>query len=194
MVQFELVVPVLPLPDTRADQLPGAHCRARWSPRSPRRAPPPGRKQQHRMAQESRAGRVPGELSATAAARALHRTVVGDQAQRQAVAGAMHDAVTRIEQRHTFLAQLGVIAASAPDAATLAASVAALVLPDHADWCIIEVLEPGGTRRCLASAHVDPERAEAAAARLGTVDGAEDGSPLASVLRTGKPVIGILAD
>lgn len=144
------------------------------------------------MAQESRTGRPPGELSATAAARALHRAVTGDHSQRQALAGAMHDAAGRIEQRHVFLAKLGVVAASAPDSATLSASVADLVVPEHADWCIIEVVDADRSRRCLASTHVDPALDRAVRERIGRIEGGHDDSPLAQVLKTGKPMIGVV--
>ncbi|MHB1170303.1 MAG: putative bifunctional diguanylate cyclase/phosphodiesterase [Longimicrobiales bacterium] len=144
------------------------------------------------MAQESTTGRTPGELSATAAARALHRAVTGDHTQRQALAGAMHDAASRIEERHAFLAKLGVVAASAPDGATLATNIASIVVPGQADWCIIEVLEADGARRCVASTHAEAHLNTAAAARIGRIDGGPDESPLAQVLRTGKPMIGVV--
>jgi len=144
------------------------------------------------MSQEPRTGRPPGELSATAAARALHRAVTGDHSQRQALAGAMHDAVSRIEERQAFLAKLGVVAASAPDTAALATNIAGLVVPQHADWCFIEVVDADGSRRCLASIHADPELDGTARRRLGRIEPGPDASPFAEVLQTGKPMIGVL--
>src|SRR5690606_20232370 len=112
--------------------------------------------------------------------------------QRQALAGAMHDAASRIEERHAFLAKLGVVAASAPDAATLASNIASIVVPGQADWCILEVLDADGARRCVASTHADERLSAAAADRIGRIDGDPDGSPLAQVLHTGKPMIGVV--
>ncbi|HEU5210185.1 MAG TPA: EAL domain-containing protein [Longimicrobiales bacterium] len=104
----------------------------------------------------------------------------------------MHDAAGRIEERHAFLAKLGVAAASAPDTGTLAASIAGLVVPGQADWCIIEVVDTDGARRCLASTHADAAHESAVRARIGRIEPGPDGSPLAEVLHTGKPMIGVI--
>ncbi|MGH7445176.1 MAG: bifunctional diguanylate cyclase/phosphodiesterase [Longimicrobiales bacterium] len=133
------------------------------------------------------------DLSAAAAAGALQRTVVEDLGQRKAMAGALRDTVERAEQRHAFLAKIGVVAATAADAASLANRVAALVLPTLADWCVIEVLDAdGATRRCIASVHCEPQHDELVRMRLGIVEAHDGSSPLADVFRTGKPHIGVV--
>ena len=145
------------------------------------------------MPNESPRISAPGDLSAAAAVESLERTVAEDLGQRQAMAGALRDAVERVERRSTFLAKLGVIAAAAADAPSLAAGVSALVLPELADWCLIEIRDPvRAQRRCIASVHADGTRATHVHERLGTIE--PDDSPIAQVLRDGKPHIGVVED
>jgi PAS domain S-box-containing protein len=87
-----------------------------------------------------------------------------------------------------FLARAGeALVASLDDAATLA-TVARLAVPTLADWCAIDLVEPGGTSsRQVAVAHVDPRKIRLArelGERYPPDPGATTGVP--EVVRTGK--------
>src|SRR6266542_157803 len=64
----------------------------------------------------------------------------------------------RVEQAQHFLAEAGpLMAASIEGHAQPFARAAQLVVPQIADWCSIDMLEPDGSIRQLAVAHVDPD-------------------------------------
>ncbi|WP_139228964.1 PP2C family protein-serine/threonine phosphatase [Blastococcus tunisiensis] len=68
--------------------------------------------------------------------------------------------------------------------------VAHLVVPLLADWCLVSVVDPDGTRRDVGRAHGDPAQAEAmhryADARVATNLA---GAPVPTALRSSRPVI-----
>ena len=95
----------------------------------------------------------------------------------------------RTEEAQRFLNEAG--AAMLPESldheATLA-TVAHLVVPRHADWCIIDLVEAGGAIRQAAAAHVDPAKEQRARAlRRRFPPEAEPERGVAWVIRTGKP-------
>jgi len=95
----------------------------------------------------------------------------------------------RVEQAQHFLAEAGpLMAASIEGYEETLAGVARLVVPQIADWCSIDMLEPDGSIRQLAVAHVDPEKAklgEEFRRRYPPDPAAPTGLP--RVLRTGQP-------
>jgi PAS domain S-box-containing protein len=73
----------------------------------------------------------------------------------------------RVEQAQHFLATASTLLATSLDYETTLDRVACLVVPDHADWCAVHILEADGMIRRLALAHVDPARAAIARERPG---------------------------
>ena len=59
-----------------------------------------------------------------------------------------------------FLAEVGTVLASSLDYETTLGAVARLAVPHVADWCVVDMLEPGGGTRRLAVAHLDPAKVE----------------------------------
>ena len=66
----------------------------------------------------------------------------------------------RAEGMLGFLAGVSTVLASSLDYETTLAAVARLAVPHVADWCAVDMLEPGGGTRRLAVAHVDPAKVE----------------------------------
>ena len=95
----------------------------------------------------------------------------------------------RVEQAQHFLAEAGpLMAASIEGYEETLAGVARLLVPQIADWCSIDMLEPDGSIRQLAVAHVDPEKVklgEELRRRYPPDPAAATGLP--RVLRTGQP-------
>src|SRR3954469_7332911 len=61
-------------------------------------------------------------------------------------------------RRSEFLARAGEVLESSLDFETTLRNVAALAVPDVADWCTIHLLEDTGDIRLVAASHADPER------------------------------------
>jgi signal transduction histidine kinase len=95
-----------------------------------------------------------------------------------------------VQQRVAFLAEASRrLAASLHYEATLT-TVARLAVPTLADWCLVDVLEDGGSIRTVAAAHVDPAREPPLLnlRRQYTPDPSGD-TPVARVLRIGESVL-----
>src|SRR5206468_2784295 len=93
------------------------------------------------------------------------------------------------DEAQQFLAEAGpLLAASIERYEETLAGVANLVVPQVADWCSIDVLEPDGTIAQVAVTHVDPGRVKLAQelrTRYPPDPSAPTGVP--KVLRTGQP-------
>ncbi|MGH2680633.1 MAG: SpoIIE family protein phosphatase [Actinomycetota bacterium] len=77
----------------------------------------------------------------------------------QALERARSDAVRRLaEERLSLLARAGGLLAQSLDYPKSLAAVVDLVVPRFADWATVEILEPDGSIRSLAVAHVDPKK------------------------------------
>ncbi|AKQ69779.1 Two-component sensor histidine kinase [Myxococcus hansupus] len=61
------------------------------------------------------------------------------------------------EARDWLLAESGAVLASSLDDETTLRNMAKLVVPTFADWCLVDVAEPGGKFRRLEAAHFRPE-------------------------------------
>jgi PAS domain S-box-containing protein len=93
----------------------------------------------------------------------------------------------RRELAQRFLAEASRELVSSLDYEATLERIASLAVPQLADWCTVDVLEPGGEVRLLAVAHVDPEKVRWAGElrkRFPTDPTAEQG--LANVIRTGR--------
>jgi PAS domain S-box-containing protein len=94
----------------------------------------------------------------------------------------------RAEKRRAFLTRAMEVLASSLDYRVTLASVAELAVPELADWCSIDILEPGArVSRQLAVAHVDPGKvafAREIGQRYPSDRDARSGVP--QVMRSGK--------
>ncbi len=90
--------------------------------------------------------------------------------------------------RHAFLAAAGAALGSSLDYRATLATVTRLAVPRIADWCAVELLEPGATRtEQVAVGHVDPSKIEFArelGERYPPDPNAPTGAP--AVIRTGQ--------
>src|SRR5207247_4275354 len=77
--------------------------------------------------------------------------------------------------------------ASSLDYRRTLAKVARLAVPHLADWCAVDFLEPDGSIRQLAIAHVDPNQIQLAEKIQLRNPSPEDSSGVARVIRTGRP-------
>ncbi|MGB3635234.1 MAG: PAS domain S-box protein [Rubrobacteraceae bacterium] len=109
----------------------------------------------------------------------LLRTYVTDTTERR-----------RAEEGLSFLARAGEVLASSLDYEETLASVAGLLVPNLADWCIVEIAEEDGSLKGLAIVHEDPEKVKLAhmlQERYPPDQGFQYGVP--QVLRTRQPVL-----
>ncbi len=90
------------------------------------------------------------------------------------------------QARLTFLADASQVLASSLEYRQTLTQVAALAVPDHADWCSVEIVEDG-VLRTLAVAHIDPGKVELAH-QLQTRWPSDPSAPRGSaqVVRTGQ--------
>ncbi|MEW6496069.1 MAG: ATP-binding protein [Cyanobacteriota bacterium] len=95
------------------------------------------------------------------------------------------------EQRWTFLAQASEVLASSLDYETTFKSLAHLVVPFLADYCLIHRLESDGQLRMVTSAHRNPDKQELLDefAHLYQAHIQDPISFTAQVLRTGEPLL-----
>ncbi len=92
----------------------------------------------------------------------------------------------REEREARFLARVSAVLGSSLDYEVTLRRVADLVVPEFADWCTVETVEPDRTLRPIAVAHTDPAKVDLVGDFRGrytyTID---DDLPLAHVIRTG---------
>ncbi len=111
--------------------------------------------------------------------------------------GKLEAAVTIIEDvtaskratlRSQFLAHAGNILASSLDYRQTIANVAAMAVPEIADWCAVDLLGEDGTRERVAVAHADPEKLRAAEGlRAAAAQNVDPESGIGRVWSTGRP-------
>ncbi len=79
---------------------------------------------------------------------------------RRAFVGIVRDISERkkAEQTFKFLADASATLAVLVDYESTLREVAQLAVPTFADWCMVDLLDPAGTLRRVATAHADPER------------------------------------
>jgi PAS domain S-box-containing protein len=66
----------------------------------------------------------------------------------------------RAEGMLGFLAEVSTVLATSLDYETTLTAIARMAVPHVADWCVVDMLEPGGSIRRLAVAHLDPTKVE----------------------------------
>ena len=86
------------------------------------------------------------------------------------------------ERRAQFLAEAGARLAASLDYRATLAEIAAIVVPELADWCGVHLLEADGTIRQIAMAHADPEQERALNSLL-------ERNPLSVERRHGPPEV-----
>ena len=94
------------------------------------------------------------------------------------------------ERRSSFLAEASALLDASLDHETTLQNVARLIVSQMADWCGVDIVEPGGGIRSVAVAHVDPAKVEWArqiSQRYPPDMNATTGVP--NVIRTGEPEI-----
>ncbi|HYG72159.1 MAG TPA: GAF domain-containing protein, partial [Actinomycetota bacterium] len=93
-------------------------------------------------------------------------------------------------ERLAYLADASGVLAASLDVDQTMQRLADLAVPRLADWCTVDMLEPDGSIRLVAVAHVDPKRVELAHdLRRRYPTDPEDETGVPNVLRTGRPVI-----
>jgi signal transduction histidine kinase/CheY-like chemotaxis protein len=120
------------------------------------------------------------------------REAAEEQLRRLAAEKAALEATARIEKeqrvRRDFLARAGEAFASSLDYRTTLATVARLAVPELADWCSVELIEPGTTVASqVAVVHADPTKVQFArelGARYPPDPSAASGAP--QVIRSAK--------
>jgi len=70
----------------------------------------------------------------------------------------LYSAAQEEQRRDAFLAQASAVLASSLDYKETLASVARLVVPQLADWCVVDIIEENESLRRVAVAHVDPAK------------------------------------
>ncbi len=101
----------------------------------------------------------------------------------------------RAEGMLRFQAEVSTVLASSLDYETTLATVARMAVPHVADWCVVDMLEAGGSMRRLAAAHADPSKVDLAwelARRYAPALG--DPRVAVRVLQTGRSEIGAEVD
>ncbi|MDQ3556462.1 MAG: ATP-binding protein [Gemmatimonadota bacterium] len=91
------------------------------------------------------------------------------------------------ERRAAFLAEASRVLATSFDYQTTIAKLARLAVPQLADICVVDVLEPDGRYLQLGVAAVDPAK-EAVLRQAAPVDGSRE-HPLDAVFRRGEPLL-----
>ena len=106
---------------------------------------------------------------------------------REQLARAEADAARR---RLALLAAAGPALSASLDYEETLRRATRLVVPELADWCLLDIVEEDGTVRQLAAAHADPEKDELLRSlREHRAFGEGDPGSTAEVLRTGKSVL-----
>lgn len=93
-------------------------------------------------------------------------------------------------QRFAFLAEASRVLAASLEYETTLHTIAQLVVPHLADWCIVDVMDAAGIPRRLSVAHADPERLQVAREfRRRYPPERERGQVAVRVMHSGEPVI-----
>lgn len=117
------------------------------------------------QAQQAALARHAQELEATVAARTTELQAANERQQamlaREQAARAEAESA---QQRVAFLAEASDLLNSSLDYGDTLTTLARLIVPSLADWCIVDVVEADQSLRRIAVTHVDPAKAELAAA------------------------------
>jgi signal transduction histidine kinase len=78
------------------------------------------------------------------------------------VSAELYEAQARMAEERRLVAEASQLLSSSLDYETTLRNVAALLVPDFADWCVIELVGEGGALCRLAIAHMDPRKVQLA--------------------------------
>jgi PAS domain S-box-containing protein len=95
-------------------------------------------------------------------------------------------ATQEARERERFLAAIGEVLATSLDYETTLKSVARLMVPVLADWCRIDIVDPGDTIRNIAVEHRDPRMLERAEEMMRRFPPNPERSAVLSVVRSGE--------
>ena len=100
------------------------------------------------------------------------------------------NATDAARSRASFLADATAILSRSLDYEKTLGAVARLAVPEMADWCAVDILDPAGDVRRLAVAHVDPAKVDTART-LNERYPPDPGTPggIHDVIRTGRPAM-----
>ena len=107
---------------------------------------------------------------------------ISDRLRAQAVA-------ERARWQGAFLARLGMALSATVDYKDRVSALAKLSVPDIADWCAIDIVEPNGQIERVIVNHVDPGKATLAGQIRDRYEDPDAPSSPAHVIRTGQPAI-----
>jgi PAS domain S-box-containing protein len=95
----------------------------------------------------------------------------------------------RIEQTLRYLAETSIDLATSLDYQTTLDRVAQIAVPEVADWCTVDLLNPDGTISRLPIAHADPAMAVRARQLQHYYPDPQGENPIAQVLKTGQSIL-----
>src|SRR5918994_1611095 len=96
----------------------------------------------------------------------------------------------RARRRLALLAAAGTTLSASLDYEAMLEGIARLVIPELADWCLVDVLEEDGSVKQLTAAHADPEKKALLRQLLSHRRFGEDApGTVARVLRTGRSIL-----
>jgi signal transduction histidine kinase len=94
------------------------------------------------------------------------------------------------EQRYAFLAEVSSLLDASLDYQETFQKLARLAVPELADYCLIDEMEPDGGTRRIARAHIDPEKEKVLFTNTHhPPDSDPEKHPVLRVVRSGQPVL-----
>ncbi|MEX0762973.1 MAG: PAS domain S-box protein [Dehalococcoidia bacterium] len=94
----------------------------------------------------------------------------------------------RAEEAQRFLSDASNVLASSLDSETTLRQIARIAVPSPADWCAVDMVDPGGAIRRVAVAHIDDSKVRMAY-ELGRRYPPDGSSPLRGVIASGEPLL-----
>jgi PAS domain S-box-containing protein len=95
----------------------------------------------------------------------------------------------RAAEQDRLVAEAGLRLDEASDLAETIQAAAELAIPDVADWCVIDLVEPGGSLRRVAAVARDPQTAPLLEAIRAFPTSPESSRPAARAVRTRSPIL-----
>jgi signal transduction histidine kinase/DNA-binding NarL/FixJ family response regulator len=134
-------------------------------------------------------GQIEPSLLLRAVRYAIERQQYGERARLLAAERSARIAAEAAKRRAMLLSEVsGALSESLEEEEATFAAAARVLVPELADWCLVELVDDGGELRLAAAAHRDPSREELlreVAARGPPVAAEPPGAP--RVVRTGEP-------
>ena len=93
----------------------------------------------------------------------------------------------RIEERTRFLARASELLSESLDYEQTLGSIAQMAVPSLAGYLVVDLLDEDGSTRCVAAAHVDPEKTELVRSLRLAYPPIRETHPVQQALRTGEP-------